>query len=48
MSHKASLCHLPNVYLQFLCIKTLTLQNVYEISSKWFEALHLVGAIGNS
>ena len=38
--------HLPDEYLQFLCIKTLSLQKVYEISSEWFEALQLAGSIG--
>ena len=33
-------------YLDQLCIKTLRLQSVFEISSEWFEALHLAGAIG--
>ena len=37
--------HLPD-QLQFLCIKTLTLQIVYEISSESFEALQLAIAIG--
>ena len=30
---------------RFLRIKTLSLQSVYEISSEWFEALQLAGAI---
>ena len=38
--------HLPNEQLQFLCIKTLSLQSVYEISSEWFEALQLADSIG--
>ena len=37
--------HLPNELLQFLCIKTLFLQSVYEIISQWFEALHLAGQL---
>ena len=38
--------HLPNVQLQFFCIKKLTLQSVYEINSEWFETLQLAGAVG--
>ena len=38
--------HLPNEQLQFLCIKTLYLQSVYEINSEWLETLQLAGAIG--
>ena len=38
--------HLPNVHHQFLCIKKLTLKRVYEINSKWFEALQLACAAG--
>ena len=37
--------HLLYVQLQFLLIKTLTLQTVYEISSEWLESLQIVGAI---
>ena len=37
--------HLLNVQFQFLLIKTLTLQIVYEISSEWLESLQIVGAI---
>ena len=32
------------VRLQFLCIKTLSLQSVNEISWEWFKALQLAGA----
>ena len=38
--------HLLNVKLQFLLIKTLTLQSVYEICAEWLESLKFVGAIG--
>ena len=31
--------HLLNVKLQFLLIKTLALQSVYEIYSEWLESL---------
>ena len=37
--------HLLNVQLQFLLIKTLTLQIVYEISLEWLESLQIEGAI---
>ena len=38
--------HLPNEQLQFLCIKTLYLQSVFEINSEWLETLQLAGVIG--
>ena len=38
--------HLLNLKLQFLLIKTLTLQSVYEICAEWLESLKFVGAIG--
>ena len=37
--------HLLKVQLQFLLIKTLTLQIVYEINLEWLESLQIVGAI---
>ena len=37
--------HLLHEQLQFLCIKRINLQGVYEISSEMEEALQIVNAI---